>query len=68
LGLLPLGPDNLTANALSELVDWPVAGLFIFGGAAGGWTCLKGAGALVGHARLARRLYAAYVASQAFGL
>jgi uncharacterized membrane protein YfcA len=47
--------------ALSGLVDWPLAGLFVLGGAAGGWLGLKGAGVLAARATLARRLFAALV-------
>ena len=75
LSVALFGAATSTNYALSGLVDWPVAGLFILGGAAGGWIGLKGAGALVGHALLARRLFAglvllvaAYVASKALGL
>ncbi|MBI1404974.1 MAG: TSUP family transporter [Caulobacter sp.] len=47
--------------AVSGLVDWPVAGLFILGGAAGGWLGLLGSKALQTRALLARRLFAALV-------
>jgi uncharacterized protein len=47
--------------AVSGLVDWPVAGLFIFGGIAGGWLGLKGSKALESRALLARRLFAGLV-------
>jgi uncharacterized membrane protein YfcA len=47
--------------ALSGLVDWPVAGLFILGGVGGGFAGLRGAGLLAGRATLARRLFAGLV-------
>ena len=47
--------------AISGLVDWPVAGLFIVGGVGGGLLGLRGARALVLRARLARRLFAALI-------
>lgn len=47
--------------ALSGLVDWPVAGLFILGGLAGGMAGVRGAARLVNHALLARRLFAGLV-------
>lgn len=60
--------------ALSGLVDWPVAGLFILGGLVGGVAGVRGAGRLASHALLARRLFAglvlavaAYVAWRAIG-
>jgi uncharacterized membrane protein YfcA len=46
---------------MSGLVDWPVAGLFIVGGAAGGWLGLRGARLLAGRVLLARRLFASLV-------
>lgn len=75
LSVALFGAATSTNYALSGLVDWPVAGLFILGGAAGGWVGLKGAGVLAGRALLARRLFAglvllvaAYVAWRALGL
>jgi uncharacterized membrane protein YfcA len=60
--------------ALSGLVVWPVAGLFIAGGLAGGGLGLRLAGLLATRALLARRLFAglvlmvaAYVAWQGLG-
>ncbi|MDP2212426.1 sulfite exporter TauE/SafE family protein [Phenylobacterium sp.] len=47
--------------AFSGLVVWPVAGLFIAGGMAGGWAGLKAAGLLADRALLARRLFAGLV-------
>lgn len=47
--------------AVSDLVDWPVAGLFILGGIAGGWLGLRGAKLLSSKALIARRLFAALV-------
>jgi uncharacterized membrane protein YfcA len=75
LSVALFGAATSTNYAVSGLVDWPVAGLFILGGAAGGWVGLKGAGILAGRALLARRLFAglvlvvaAYVAWKALGL
>jgi uncharacterized membrane protein YfcA len=75
LSVALFGAATSTNYALSGLVDWPVAGLFILGGAVGGWVGLKGAGILAGRALLARRLFAglvlvvaAYVAWKALGL
>jgi uncharacterized membrane protein YfcA len=74
LSVTLFGAATSANYALSGLVDWPVAGLFILGGAAGGWAGLKGAGLLAGRALLARRLFAglvllvaAYVAWRALG-
>jgi hypothetical protein len=47
--------------AASGLVNWPVAGLFILGGLAGGLVGIWGGRLLVGHALLARRLFAGFV-------
>jgi len=75
LSVALFGAATSSNYALSGLVDWPVAGLFILGGAAGGWVGLKGAGVLAGRALLARRLFAglvllvaAYVAWRSLGL
>ena len=74
LSVALFGAATSTNYAISGLVDWPVAGLFIAGGAVGGWVGLQGARMLVGRALLARRLFAglvlavaAYVAWQALG-
>jgi hypothetical protein len=47
--------------AVSGLVDWTVAGLFVAGGVAGGWAGLRSARLLAGHALAARRLFAGLV-------
>jgi len=47
--------------AISGLVDWPIAGLFVVGGAAGGLLGLRGAMVLASRAALARRLFAGLV-------
>jgi uncharacterized membrane protein YfcA len=61
--------------AASGQVNWPIALLFIVGGLGGGALGVRGAGMLVDHVTLARRLFAglvllvaAYVAWQASGL
>lgn len=60
--------------ALSDQVNWPVAGLFILGGLGGGALGVRGAALLAGRVVLARRLFAglvllvaAYVAWRALG-
>ncbi|WP_374570623.1 sulfite exporter TauE/SafE family protein [Phenylobacterium sp.] len=74
LSVAIFGAATSTNYALSGLVDWPVAGLFIAGGAVGGWIGLQGARFLAGRALLGRRLFAAlvlvvavYVAYRALG-
>lgn len=61
LSVALFGAATSANYAMSGLVDWPVAGLFILGGAVGGWAGLKGAGVLAGRALLARRLFAGLV-------
>lgn len=74
LSVTLFGAATSANYALSGQVVWPVAGLFILGGAGGGWLGMKAAGALASHALLARRLFAglvlivaAYVAWQGLG-
>lgn len=74
LSVALFGAATSANYALSGLVNWPVAGLFILGGVAGGWVGLRGAGLLADRATLARRLFAglvlvvaAYVAWRALG-
>lgn len=74
LSVALFGAATSANYAASGLVDWPVAGLFILGGLAGGWAGLRGAGLLADRALLARRLFAglvlvvaAYVAWRAVG-
>ena len=74
LSVALFGAATSANYAASGLVNWPVAGLFILGGLAGGWVGLRGAGVLAARALLARRLFAglvlvvaAYVAWQAVG-
>ncbi len=47
--------------AISGLVDWPVAALFIVSGVLGGALGLRGARALSSGAALARRLFARFI-------
>ncbi len=74
LSVALFGAATSANYAASGLVNWPVAGLFILGGVAGGWVGLRGAGLLADRAMLARRLFAglvlavaAYVAWRAIG-
>ncbi|MDP2258896.1 MAG: sulfite exporter TauE/SafE family protein [Caulobacter sp.] len=74
LSVALFGAATSANYAVSGLVNWPIAGLFILGGLAGGWVGLRGAGLLAARAMLARRLFAAmvlvvaaYVAWQAIG-
>lgn len=74
LSVALFGAATSANYALSGLVNWPVAGLFILGGVAGGWVGLRGASLLADRATLARRLFAglvlvvaAYVAWRALG-
>lgn len=61
LSVTLFGAATSANYALSGLVDWPVAALFILGGAGGGWVGLRGAGLLAGRALMARRLFAGLV-------
>ena len=61
LSVALFGAATSANYAVSGLVDWPVAGLFVLGGAGGGWVGLKGARMLAGRALLARRLFAGLV-------
>ncbi|HRD27653.1 MAG TPA: sulfite exporter TauE/SafE family protein [Caulobacter sp.] len=61
LSVALFGAATSANYALSGLVDWPIAGLFILGGAVGGWVGLRGAGLLAGRALLGRRLFAGLV-------
>lgn len=61
LSVAIFGAATSANYAMSGLVDWPVAGLFIVGGAAGGWLGLRGARLLAGRVLLARRLFASLV-------
>jgi len=47
--------------ALTDQVDWPLAGLLLLGGAVGGVAGLFAAKGLAGHARLARSLFAGMI-------
>jgi uncharacterized membrane protein YfcA len=55
------GTATAANYAVSGLVEWPVAALFVLGGAGGGWLGLRGARLLAGRALLARRLFAGLV-------
>ncbi len=55
------GAATAANYAVSGQVDWPVAGLFVLGGVAGGFGGLKIARRLAGRAPLARRLFAGLI-------
>jgi len=61
LSVALFGAATSANYAVSGLVAWPVAGLFILGGAAGGAVGLKLAGVLAQRQLLARRLFASLV-------
>jgi len=61
LSVTVFGAATSANYAVSGMVDWPVAGLFVAGGALGGFAGLKGAHLLASRALLARRLFAALV-------
>jgi uncharacterized membrane protein YfcA len=61
LSVALFGAATSANYALSGQVNWPIAGLFILGGAVGGWVGLRGAGLLAGRALLGRRLFAGLV-------
>jgi uncharacterized protein len=74
LSVALFGAATSANYALSGQVDWPLAGLLLLGGAAGGITGLFAAKRLATHARLARILFAllilavaAYVAWRSAG-
>jgi uncharacterized membrane protein YfcA len=61
LSVALFGAATSANYAISGLVDWPVAALFVAGGAAGGWAGLRGSRLLAGRVLLARRLFASLV-------
>lgn len=61
LSVAIFGAATSVNYAVSGLVNWPAAGLFVAGGAVGGWLGLKGARRLAARARLARSLFAGLV-------
>lgn len=61
LSVALFGAATSANYAVSGLVDWPVAGLFIVGGMAGGALGLRGAALLASRATLGRRLFAGLV-------
>jgi uncharacterized membrane protein YfcA len=61
LSVSAFGAATAATYALSNLLDWPLAGLFIAGGLVGGAAGLRGAAALAVRASLARRLFAGLV-------
>lgn len=61
LSVAIFGAATSANYAISGLVDWPVALVFVLGGTVGGWLGLRGAHLLASRALLARRLFAALV-------
>jgi uncharacterized membrane protein YfcA len=61
LSVTVFGAATSANYAISGMVDWPIAGLFVAGGALGGFIGLKGAHILAARALLARRLFAGLV-------
>lgn len=61
LSVALFGAATSTNYAISGLVDWPVAGLFVLGGLLGGAVGLRLAGLLAARVLLARRLFATLV-------
>ena len=61
LSVALFGAATSANYAISGLVVWPVAGLFVLGGAAGGAVGLKLAGLLAQRQLMARRLFASLV-------
>jgi len=61
LSVTLFGAATSANYAVSGLVDWPVAAVFVAGGALGGFGGVKVARMLAGRALLARRLFAALV-------
>ncbi|MFZ5727844.1 MAG: sulfite exporter TauE/SafE family protein [Pseudomonadota bacterium] len=61
LSVALFGAATSANYAISGLVVWPVAGLFVLGGAAGGAVGLKFAGLLAQRQLMARRLFASLV-------
>ena len=55
------GAATASNYAISGLVDWPVAGIFILGGVAGGLAGMRGARVLAARVMLARRLFAGLI-------
>lgn len=58
LGVAAFGATTATNYALAGLVDWPLAGLFLLGGALGGWVGQRLAGRLSQRRGLLNRLFA----------
>jgi uncharacterized membrane protein YfcA len=56
------GATTAVSYSLSGLVDWPVASLFILGGAAGGFAGIKMAGRLAAHKRALSLVFSSVVA------
>jgi uncharacterized membrane protein YfcA len=61
LSVALFGAATSANYAVSGLVDWPLAAVFVAGGAVGGLGGVWAARALAGRALLARRLFAGFV-------
>lgn len=62
LSIFAFGATTAVSYALSGLVAWPVAGLFVLGGLAGAYAGIEAAKALAGYKRLLMILFSAVVA------
>lgn len=57
------GATTAVSYAASGLVDWPIAGLFVLGGLAGGYAGIEAAKALAGRKRMLAMVFSAVVAA-----
>jgi uncharacterized protein len=57
------GATTAVSYALYGLVDWPIAGLFILGGATGGFVGIKIASRLAAHKRALSVVFSCVVAA-----
>lgn len=62
VSVFALGATTAVSYATSGLVEWPVAGVFVIGGAAGGYAGVRAAQALASRRRLAALVFSAVVA------
>lgn len=62
VSVFALGATTAVSYAISGLVEWPVAGVFVIGGVAGGYAGVRVAQALASRRRLAGLIFSAVVA------